>query len=785
MTRWGWFLALLMSLAGVDGADRATFRETYSERYACTWDCPFDIPSIPGLDRDELREELCDRVCAERLRVAVSLKFVLTLPTLRHVDLRSVSDFRLEAGDLEFQLEEISKRSSNSVTFPQHREEENDYGEVIRRKAGSVTFSKKGDVLTINASWTTAGESAVAGRFTHHGGTPHGSTHFDQVPVRISLGSTSVEREIEFKALTTLKTNRVRVEIEDEFDEEPQVTEELRTFSTVKVSGTASWANPLVTVSTPVPVQRLSNEVITASGTVLSASDDVTVLLRLNEAAEWTEIAPTNGLWSALLQLKPGTNRLFVCARDGFGRFSPGVPVQFIHVRASPVRLDILPGLNVGNVTGVADRQWLEEGVVYRLTPAAAAGQLFEKWVLESPAEGVREISSVIAPKLAFRHETNLHIRAHFVPNRFIAIPKLFAGLVRPSTETNLGGERIDQGVITFQLAESGALKGSYATARRKFTFRSQIHPGNGTAEIHFDSGKDSAAIASLEFDLDQGLWVNGVLAGQAGWMSLVEAYPAASAEELSPFVGTHTFVIPGVELPYAATRPAGFGNGTIKVSPNGAVKGVGAAGDGTKLVFNAPLVKYSEAGSSSRYFWPFFRSEQRGAIWFRGFIEITPTNTFDVGSPFHWVKQLDFRDALYPAGFGDAEFVLAGGLRQWVTARYVPPGRATNTPGFFKGRLIFSGGNLPAPVQISIFISPEDKVTIDGPDPTQLKLKFTRATGGFSGTFVHPQNGKKSKLAGVILQSAGANPVRHVGYGWFPGSTQTGAILLEEAAGP
>lgn len=778
-------MALLLSLGGAAAADRGTFREVYSEKYACRWDCPFDIPSIPGLDRDDLREELCDRICAERLRVTVSLKLVLTLPALRHVDLRSVPDFRLAAGNLEFPLAEMSKSSSNSITFPQYRQETNDYGKLVLKKAGTVKLSKRADVLTISASRVTGGDSAVAGQFTHHTGTLHQAINLGQLPVRVGLGEMTVEREIEFKALTTIKTNLVRVEIEDEFEDEfedeREVTKELRTFSTVKASGVASWGNPQVDVTTPAGGQRWSNEVITASGTVVSASEGPTVLLQFNGAEEWIEIAPSNGVWSAPLPLQPGTNRLFVFARDGLGRFSPGVLVQFVHVRSSPMRLEILPDSTAGSVTGVTDGQLLEEGVVYRLTPVPAPGQLLEKWVLESPAGGVREITSVTAPVLAFRHEANLLIRAHFVPNRFLGIPSQFAGLVRLSSGTNDSAVRLEQGLINLQFTTSGALQGRYVTAGGKFSFRSQIHPVDGTAHWKFLPGKDDEALASLEFDLEHGQWVTGSLTNQVGWVAVVEAYPVASSGEVTPLVGTHTFVIPGADLLHAASLPAGFGSGSLKVSRDGSVTGRGVAGDGTKLVFNAPLVKSVEEASPPRYFWPLFHSERKGAIRFRGFIEISSTNTFDAGSPFHWVKQPNFRDALYPAGFGDAQFAAAGGLREWVTARYIQPGRGTNTPGFINGRLTFSGGNLTAPVQIPIAIAPNDKVVIDGLNPTQLKLQFTRSTGAFSGTFLHPQNGSKTKLAGIILQSAGNSPGRHLGYGWFLGSTQSGAILLEE----
>ena len=189
---------------------------------------------------------------------------------------------------------------------------------------------------------------------------------------------------------------------------------------TVKVSGTAGWGNPILTVTTPVPAQRWSNQAITASGTVMSFAAGSTVLLRMSEEVDWSEIPTTNGLWSAVLELNPGTNRIFACAMDDTGGFSPMVLVRFIHVRTSPLELEIDPSPAAGSLTGVVDGQMLEEGVRYGLTPVPAPGYLFEKWVLRDSMGITTEITGIVAPRLTFAHETNLLIRAYFVTNRFI-----------------------------------------------------------------------------------------------------------------------------------------------------------------------------------------------------------------------------------------------------------------------------------------------------------------------------------------------------------------------------
>ncbi len=785
------WMVLLAALADcfcpMTWADTATLSETYSEKYSCRWDCEFEIPDLPFIDEDDWREEFCDKICGDRLRGATSVKLVLTLPTLRFVDLRTVGGCVLTVGALDFPLEGLSKSSSNSLTFPQYRHEENDLGQTIQHKAGSVVISKKGDVVTVSASWTTGGESMVAGQFTHGTGTLDGAINIGSMPLRFEVDGLSVERVVGFKALTKLVTKTVKVETGyyDEEDE-PVMTEESRTFSTVKVSGVAGWANPILTVTTPVPAQRWSNQVITASGTVMSFADDVTVLLRLSEEEDWTEIQTTNGLWEAVLELNPGTNRIFACAMDDTGGFSPAVVVRFVHVRTSALAIEIVPSPAAGSLIGAVDGQMLEEGVSYLLTPVPVPGYLFEKWVLRDSNGSVTEITGIIAPRLTFAHETNLLIRAYFVTNRFLEIRSNYAGLVRPSLSTNQPVGVINQGLVTLQVSDVGALKGKYVTALKTISFTSQIHPRNGTAQIVFDAGKATEATASLSFDLTDGRWVSGSMTSSvAGWSSVLEAYPVAAKDEVARMVGTHTFAIPGVDLAYAATHPVGYGCGTLKISAKGMVTGAGWAGDGTPLSFNVPLVKQDDGVTGPRYYWPFFNSKRKGGIVLCGFIEVSATDTIEAGSPFHWVKQTSFNDGLYPVGFDDASFSTAGGMREWITSRQLVRGKGTNIMGFASGRVSLSGGNLPGLLEVPVAITPDDKMTVAGPNPYQIAAKITRTTGAFTGTFLHPQTGKKTKFAGAVLQIADSLQASNVGLGWFPGWNQTGAVTIEEAAIP
>ena len=67
----------------------------------------------------------------------------------------------------------------------------------------------------------------------------------------------------------------------------------------------------------------------------------------------------------------------------------------------------------------------------------------------------------------------------------------------------------------------------------------------------------------------------------------------------------------------------------------------------------------------------------------------------------------------------------------------------------------------------------------------TEKMRKYVTKFAEKSGTFLHPQTGKKTKFAGAVLQMAESLQTSNVGFGWFPGWNQTGAVVLEESVAP
>ena len=60
------------------------------------------------------------------------------------------------------------------------------------------------------------------------------------------------------------------------------------------------------------------------------------------------------------------------------------------------------------------------------------------------------------------------------------------------------------------------------------------------------------------------------------------------------------------------------------------------------------------------------------------------------------------------------------------------------------------------------------------GGDITNLKYKFSRGTGVFSGKFMHPDTGRMVSFAGILDQ------FQAVGGGYFTGVDQTGLVRLQ-----
>ncbi len=752
--------ALLLGLPALPGNVSAADTISFSERLTQTLECNRECEPEVG----------CETFCEERTRISQSIQATLTLPAVRHLDFSDFVGFSLTLGNQSVYPDESSTATSNRIVFPSYHTDE--FSEK-RRKVGQIIFSKKGDVVTVSASYSAPESTIVADQFTDDSGVQTGDVNIGEVNFQLSIGDVFVEKMIPYSARTTV-THQTR-KVDEEFSEEYD-------FSSVQVSGSASWGNPAVTITHPLSGQRWSNEVITITGTATSTTDVTYVVVQVSRDSDPIPVFATNGLWELDALPMPGTNQLRVYCLDTAGSYSASATANFVYVRTSPLALQINPGLEAGSVLGATNTQLLEEGVTYTLTPKPAPYYLFEKWAVDGLVNGSYEQLESPGDKLSFVHETNLVITAFFVTNRFLPIEGSYAGLLDGTGDPQLPDDLPSLGYFTLQLTKTGQFTGKVQAGKYRRSFKGKADPRLGTAEIFIGELNSYFITLHLNFDLEGGSVLHGTLTDNASWQIDVTGYRTASPAEVAPFVGKHTFLIPGVDATNAAALPAGDGAGWMTVAASGLTKITGTAGDGTAFTQSVPLCKDTSNTNGAEFVLPFHSSARKGRNTLSGFIEASTTNGTFVASPLHWIKQPVVTDPYYPEGFTDDAFSSIDQAKRFVAARYLAPGRGTNAVNWTEGNMLIDGGNLAATLSHQVTVA-LNRFTVMGDNLDQLTLKLTPGTGLLNGTFLHPSTGRKVKFKGALLQSSPTDG--SLGGGWFLGTSESGYIRLTPAGAP
>ena len=158
---------------------------------------------------------------------------------------------------------------------------------------------------------------------------------------------------------------------------------------------------PQLTVTSPAGNVRITNGLITVSGT---ASDNVgvsRVLYRVGNNA----FQPANGTasWSFTPSLSAGMNVLQVKSVDTSGNESTVASRNVTNVVSAPLTVAVNGS---GTVTPNYNGQWLEVGRSYTMTAAAASGFTFDNW-----SGGLSSTS----PQLTFVMQQGLTLTANFV----------------------------------------------------------------------------------------------------------------------------------------------------------------------------------------------------------------------------------------------------------------------------------------------------------------------------------------------------------------------------------
>lgn len=519
---------------------------------------------------------------------------------------------------------------------------------------------------------------------------------------------------------------------------------------------------PTVLIAAPTAEQRIdSPAVVTASGTATDNPDGAgntnakQVRFRINGVEDVAAL--TNNDWSADItaHVSLGNNVLEVYSIDEADNESKIVSQKFTYVKPRNLTTTVVgPGSITADFVGTKP---LEVGQEYTIVAKPNAGaNLFDGWSGEFSAT-TKSLSFTMP-------DEDIVLTATFASALIDeAVIGKFAGNVSRDTLTGSGSlfDVTTSGYFTATISKTGKFSGKLIYGGVNYSVKGEM-----TAQGQFigEIPRKNNTPLSLNLSLDTAVAGSKRLTGRVSAdgidSGIICPKVLTKAEALvatAGFVGSYTFQLPMDDL-RDDSKPQGTGVGTLKLDAKGNVRWNGVLPDGAKVSQVAPL--------SNDKTWAFFQRLDKG----RGVMLGTVTQTVTAMSGnLSWHKVGDPRDKFFPGGFRIENTQLTGLV-------YVPPADGVRVlPSFASGNgtLILEEGNFRVPFPAkTIGITDRNKVTVAPIGADKLELGINVKTGAMIGNFIHPVTGVKTKIFGVVLQSAD----RFIGI--FEGSTPSSTAL-------
>jgi uncharacterized repeat protein (TIGR03803 family) len=329
-------------------------------------------------------------------------------------------------------------------------------------------------------------------------------------------------------------------------------------------------------------------------------------------------------------------------------------------------------------------------------------------------------------------------IEANFVVNPFLTANGSYLALLQGETYAESGFAKIT-------VAANGSFKAIYNLGGIAVNTHG-VFGSLGQYQGSFTVPGGSSYSATLS--LTAGALLTGTLTNQTDSSQIpLEAEKAVPRLDAA-LAGPYTALLPAVS---GNGLPGGNGYGSLTVSKTGAVKFAGKLGDGLPVTFSGSL----DSNGVLPFLFAKPAGRTTGAELLLGSVAFPPAASGTAGT-LTWYRT---KDSLYPNGFSTTI--------PFLTGRYTAP-----PVSYGSAHVTFSAGDLTTSVvePISINLGLRDQVTTTGPTP--FTLKFTAATGLFTGTF--PDSGAPRPFTGAVLQSGST------GLGLFQEpSGATGSVLL------
>ena len=510
-------------------------------------------------------------------------------------------------------------------------------------------------------------------------------------------------------------------------------------------------AKSTLTFTSPASDARVGTDDITFTGTVGGSTVVGKLEYRLENSAgtsAWRTIALPGGsgigTWSvnvAGLTLGANTVRLKTTSAAGTSLAETARTVRWVILRPLTVALDGAGSISSGFL-GTTNR---EVGVRYTISATPNDGSaLFSHW------DGLPSGANPAAKTQTFTMVEGLSFTAHFIPNPFWSLRGRYQGVLTGPEFSKTGQLRVDVG-------SSGAFSGKLHYANFGYAVLGTFN-SDGSASVLIKRTIGSPLTLSLNLDttgtseqITGSVDESGVLTGLIADRS---ALPSGNYEP-----GRLTVRIsPDDTTPDA---PKGSGYAVLNIDEFGAVRIAGALADGRTFTASSIVSKAGGIPLHARFF------GNTGAV--TGNASLVDTATDDITGSIRWFKPERLLDPCYPQAF-TTQNALSG-------SRYIQPPVGTPFIDFQtqdnRGNLLLAEGNIDTQITQPLAVGNDNRVQLQTPTPTGLKLTVNPKNGRFSGNFLHPVAGKR-KFAGVVSQK------QSTGWGFFRGLDACGSTVLQ-----
>jgi hypothetical protein len=420
---------------------------------------------------------------------------------------------------------------------------------------------------------------------------------------------------------------------------------------------------------------------------------------------------------------------------------SAPVALTITQAPATPLSLMIVGS---GSVSPLTDSQFLEVGKSYTIKATPGAGNVLSNWVVAGQV--------ATGATLTFTMSSNLDITANFVSNPFVNLKGSYSGLYYPA-----GSEppQEQSGAFTLVLTDKGAFSS-------KLVVRGLPVALSGSFGLDLAARKTVVVGGTNEFVVQLQLasgsdHLVGIVSN-ASFTSDLFGYRTTFNSKLNPatnITGKYTMMLNAANE--SPPLISGSGVAAITVASSGSVLVKGALADGTPLVQKAFVAANGQ--------WPFFANLYKGKGSALGWLTVANTPTNDISGLLLWTKKEGVAGSLYQVAFTNEVSTLG--------SRYVQPAKGIPVLSLSNAVVVLSDGNLSNPVTASVVLSPLNTMTVAAPNPEQLALTVSAATGLLNGSFVHPETLRKISIRGVVLEK------QNLAGGYFLGTNESGRVML------